>query len=76
MYGVDEYDKMDKKYNYRDIEFGMNVLNHRVGEDESVREWLQDEEHKQLLENCVGFGKGAWRQSVKRNRMSMENGKG
>ncbi len=59
MYGVDEYDKMDKKYNYRDIEFGMNVLNHRVGEDESVREWLQDEEHKQLLEELRWIREGS-----------------
>ena len=43
MYEIDEYDKMDKKYNYRDIEFGMDVLNHLVKDDELVWEWLRDE---------------------------------
>ncbi len=66
---------MDKKYNYRDIEFGMNVLNHLVGDDESVREWLRDDEHKQLLEELRRIRKGVWRLSVRGSRMSMENGK-
>lgn len=49
---------MDKKYNYRDIEFGMNVLNHLVGDDESVREWLRDDEHKHLLEELRRIREG------------------
>ena len=59
MYGVDEYDKMDKKYNYRDIEFGMDVLNHLVKDDELVREWLRDEEHGQLLEELRRIREGS-----------------